>query len=219
VDDRFYSAFLPPQVKVCGRTLDKFTLWHHFVLSAIGSPVALGGDKLTVPDLLAAAKACTLVYGESRSLRPSLRDIWWRRQLSLNPRALRHEAQTLYRWIEENGKGPLFWRKTDGETNEGGSGPQCLLLVCSLMNRGGMSREQAWNTPLGEALWMDATFAKLEGVPLHFVDEEEATGNEGFDLYAMTEAEVRALYSRDLPANLVEPSIARWKKEKEARRA
>jgi len=212
VDDRFYSAFLPPTVRVCGRTLETFSLWHHFVLSAMGSPVAHGGETINAGQLLAAARICALRYGgRSSSLRPRLWDIWWKRRLLRSEARMRAEAGKLYQWIGAHGSGPFYWRKTRGEGGgeSPANGPACLALVCSLMMRGGLSRADAWNTSLGEALWLDAQFAQLEGVPLHFVDEA-MVGEAPLDLDEMSEADALAMFERDLPAELVTASFAAW---------
>jgi hypothetical protein len=216
MDDRFYRAFLPPQTKVCGRRLRRFTLWHHFVLCAIQSPVGLGGETLSVADLLAASKTCTLTFGGDASIRPRFRDIFWRWALTRWKWLFRREAKRLYDWIGLNCSGPIFWRE-HGRESTAPSGPQVFALVCSLMQRGGMSEAEAWNTSFGSAQWYDPQFAQLEGVPIHFLDE--ATLTTPFDPFAMTDEEAMATFSRDLPPEMVQPSFDRWKEEKEVRNA
>lgn len=219
MDDRFYGAFLPPSVRVCGRTLTKFTLWHHFLLSAIGNPVAVGGETLSVPQLLAAIEACTLEYGDHR-IRPRVSDAWRRRRLMRNPALFRREAETFDAWVAAHCKGPHYFRKSSGgsEDSIGGSGPSCLALVCSLTMRAHISKEDAWNTSMGEALWMDFQCAQVEGVPLHYLPES-VVNDEPDDIYAMSESDVLAIYQRELPPEIVDASFEHWKREKEARRA
>jgi hypothetical protein len=221
VDDRFYGAFLPPSVRVCGRSLKKFTLWHNFLLSAIESPVAIGGDFLTVPQLLAAVEACTRPFGDHR-VRPRPLDAWRRRRLTRDKDLFRREAETFYAWVAAHCKGPHYFRKSSGgsayEDSIGGAGPQCLSLSVSLMSRANMSKPDAWNTSMGIALWIDFQCAQNEGVPLHYLPESVVNDNPE-DVYAMSEESALAMFTRELPEELVQPSFERWKQAKEERNA
>ena len=200
MDDRFFGAFLPPQAIVCGRRLRKFTLWHHFILSALDNPVAVGGESISVPQVLVAVRACRLKYGES-SMSPGVLDVLWKFRMLKRRTVFKREAKKLYQWVSDHCRAPLYWRESNGGKRSAHSGPQCLALVASLMQRGGMSREESWNTSLGEALWMDAEFARLEGVPLHFVDEADVS-DEPLTFDDMSEDEVLAVFKKDLPEKL-----------------
>lgn len=173
--EAFYNAFLPPSADVCGRRLDQFTVWHHFVLEAVGSPVVTGGENITPVDLLVAVRVCRLKYGGPRRLSPGLRDFLWRRRMVRNPELFKREAKRFYAWLEGSAAAPNYWqrRSSGGEQTVYSSEytPQSLALVCSLMARAGLSRADAWNTPIGEARWLDAQLARLEGVDLHFLPD------------------------------------------------
>jgi len=211
VDDRFFHAFLPPTAKVCGVELERFSLWHHLTLSAINSPVALGGEFITVPDLLVAVKVCALKYGES-NVKASIRDIYWRIKLSRNPKLFRREVEKLYDWIGLQSSPPKFYKGgSDGSVNKGvESGARCLGLACSLMKRGGMSEAEAWNCTLGKAMWLDAQFAQLDGLELRFLDDEDIDESE-IDLSNLTDDEAMNKFKSELPDELVLATFDHWK--------
>ena len=209
MDDRFYNAFLPPEVVVCGRRLRKFTVWHFFLLSAIGSPVVEDGD-IQPEHLCAAIQLCRQEHGENGSIKPSLRDLWWKRKLTRNPDLFRKQVEYFYQWMHLHSQRPVYWRKSDGSIGNGPSGPRCLFLVGSLMRKASISKSDAWNTSLGEAQWMDICFAQLDGAPIHVIDEELMT-DEPIDLSGMSDAQALAMFARDLPEHLVQASFDHWR--------
>ena len=195
--------------KVCGRKLETFTLWHHFVLSAIGSPVALGGDSISVVDLLVAVRVCELKYGES-DIAPVIRDAWWKRKLIKRPALFRRETEKFYEWMSRQTSPPRFFRPSSGGISKGVErAPRCLGLACSLMTRGGMTEREAWNCTLGKALWMDAQFAQLHGVDLRFLDDADLDDSE-IDLSTLTDDEAMTKFQNELPEELVGPTFDHW---------
>jgi len=210
VDDRFFNSFLPPTIKICGTELSSFTLWNHLALSAINSPMAVGGDSISVPDLLLAVRTCALNYGES-NIKPRLRDVRWRIKLSRNTRLFRKETEKFYKWMELQSSPPIFYRGgTSGDINKGiERGSRCLGLACSLMYRGGLTESEAWNCTLGKAMWMDAQFAKLEGMELRFMDDEDLV-EDAVDLSNLTDSEALEKFTAELPAGLVQATYKHW---------
>jgi len=209
VDDRFYHSFLPPVAKVCGRRLATFTLWHHFVLSAIGSPIALGGDRVSVVDLLIATRVCGLNYGES-DIRPGIRDAWWKRKLTRDPALFRKNTEIFYEWMARQSSPPRFYHQSCGGISKGVErAPRCLGLACSLMTRGGMSEAEAWNCTLGKAMWMDAQFAQLHGVDLRFLDDADLDDTE-INFSQLTDDEAMSKFQNELPEELVGPTFDHW---------
>lgn len=211
MDDRFFHSFLPPVAKVCGRKLGTFSLWHHFLLSAVGSPIALGGEKIGIADLLVAVRICRLKFGEVK-VRPSILDAWWGWKLRRDLVLFRREAGNFYEWIAKQCSPPKFYRAgLAGGINKGvESAPRCLGLVCSLMSRGGMTEQQAWDCNLGRAMWMDAQFAQLNGVDLRFLDDEDLDDSE-IDLSTLTDEQAMEKFQRDLPEELVGSTYEHWR--------
>jgi len=211
VDDRFYHSFLPPEVEVCGYRLKTFSLWHHFILSAIGSPVAIGGDRITIPDLLVAVRVCGLSYGHQNVV-PRAKDAWWKWKLTKNVALFRKETEKFYEWMSRQCSPPKFFIPSQGGASiQKGveSAPRCLGLVCSLMARGHMPEAAAWNCSLGRASWMDAQFAQLNGVNLRFLDDADLDES-SVDLSTLTDDEAMVKFQRDLPEELIGPTFDYW---------
>jgi len=77
------------------------------------------------------------------------------------------------------------------------------------MHRGGLSEAEAWNCTLGKALWMDAQFAKLEGIELRFMDDGDLE-IEPIDLSILTDSEALEKFKKELPEALVAATYQHW---------
>ena len=215
MDDRFFHAFLPPTLTVAGRDLKRFTLWHHFLLSAIDSPI-ISGRSFNVHDLIAAVKCCRSSYGKKVDMTPSLRDCYWEFRYKKNPKLFQLHGVSFFEWMNIQCSPPRFWRTPGkgGSSVKIDNGPRCLAMACSLMHRAGFSREEAWDTPVGEALWIDAQIAKIEGVEINFLDDADLDDTPlSFD--EMTEEQVMERFRRDLPSEeIAKKSFEHWKKNR-----
>jgi hypothetical protein len=213
MDDRFFHAFLPPSATICGRRLDRFTLWHHLILSAIGSPINGSSDKISMADLLVAVRVCSLRYGET-SLKPGLRDTVWHFLMRRNRPLFLSQIRHFIEWMNAQCSPPKFYRKSGSQsaTVDHGidRGSRCLALVCSLMHNAGMSRAEAWECSLGEAMWMDAQLAQIKGLDIRFLDDADLE-DEPIDMADLSDAQALAMYQRDLPPAFVEASFKHWR--------
>lgn len=220
MDDRFHHAFLPPAVRVCGRELRSFTVWHDLILGAIRSPLVTPGMDLRPGDLLVAVRSVRSRYGKPVRFRPSLRDIWWKWRMLRRPALFHREAGKFLAWMKLQASPPQFY-KTGGSFSSAtiDRGPQCLAIVCSLMERGHMGRAEAWNTNIGEARWMDAQLAQLRGVELHFLDDADLDESP-IDLSGLTDEEALTMFIRDLGDNdLARKTFRHWQKHTKRKEA
>lgn len=209
MDDRFFHAFLPPTVTVCGRELETFSLWHHLVLSAVESPIALGGASVSVVDLLVAVRICATKYGE-KTICPGIRDAMWKRRMIKKPALFRRQTEIFYQWMSLQSSPPVLYRNNPGGVTGGvESGSRCLALACSMMHRGKLSQTEAWNMNLGKAMWMDAQFARLEGVDLRFLDDDDLDDSP-IDLSGLTETEAREYFCSILTPTQAEAVFNNW---------
>ena len=221
MDDRFFNAFLPPSVRIAGRRVSRFTLWHQFLLAAIESPISTGVGRFGIPDLLAAVKVCRSSYGEPPSLRPTLLDIAWRVIYCRLPWLFEIHARRLWKWTDLQSSAPLYWRESSGNAptiiHKEDKAPAVLGIVCSLIARGGLARAEAWDTPSGEARWLDAMIAKNEGAPINFIEERDLKA-EPKPLDTMTEEEALAEFRRALPEPIAMRTFEHWKQQREGGR-
>ena len=171
----------------------------------------MGGERITIPDLLLAVRVCGLKYG-NQEIKPKFKDVWWRIKLTRNPKLFRQEAEKFYLWMARQCSPPRFYRggNTGGMSKGIESGPRCLGLACSLMYRGSISEYDAWNSSLGKAMWMDAQFAQLEGIQLRFLDDADLEDTE-IDFSQLTESEALAMFKAELPEDLVDATFENWK--------
>ncbi len=211
MDDRFYAAFLPPRVRVCGVELKRFTLWHQFLLSAMQSPF-VSGCNIAASDLITAIMLCRQRKRRTKISYSAMGHIWqWRMRRS--PRLLRTETRKFVQWLKENSVEPYCWMESKSGTRPPPNGPGCLKLVSALVWRAKISPDDAWDMPVSEALWLDAGIVQSESGSLHILPEAMAHG-ESFDVSALTDAEAMAIFARDLPPEMVAPSFDHWKSNK-----
>lgn len=186
------------------------------MLSALDSPLATGRENFTIPDLLVAVKCCRARHGKYVNMRPNWLDIAWGIIYRAFPSLFRKHAVTLFQWVGIQGSAPKFYRTGGSSKREHfkvDRAPVSLGLACSLMSRAGFSRHEAWDTPIGEARWIDAQMAKLDGAPIHFLnDEDMEEAADPFD--SMTNEEVYAEMSKVMPSHILQATFEKWKQEK-----
>lgn len=221
MDDRFFNAFLPPTVRIAGRDLTRFTLWHQFILAAIGSPIMSGEGSFGIPDLVAAVKVCRASYGPAPNMSPTLWDLLWTMRYRRDHALFKRHAKSLFEWVGLQCSPPKYWRAATGQATvcqQVDNAPRCLALVVSLMTRAGMSRAEAWDSPIGEARWIDLMIAKNEVGGIHFLDDADLDDSPiSFD--TMTDEEALAQFKRDLPAEIAMNTFEKWKQERRDRDA
>jgi hypothetical protein len=216
VDDRFFNAFLPPSATICGRRLERFTLWHHLGLSAIGSPILSRSGAIVPRDLLAAVAIIRKSCGKPVSIRPCLLDFIWHWALCRWPDIFRREVESLWSWIDLQSSAPIYYRisRTGDTATTLNSGPQCLYYKSILMAKGGFTEAQAWNMPLGKAMWEVAQIIAIEDGNINFLDEDDLDDSP-IDLSDMTEEEALAMFRRDLPTEeMAQATFKHWKENK-----
>jgi hypothetical protein len=213
VDDRFYTAFLPASTRVCGRRLSTFSGWHHFLLSAIDSPFATGQGDITPRDLLVALAILQNRYPQ-RSTKARWSDGLWIVVLSRYPDLFRAHCERLAMWIKEQASRPDIIHLRDGSTRQDATeGPRILSLVCSLVYTTRMPMAEAWDMPMGAAMWMDAEMSRMQGARIVYMDDA-ASSDEPIDMDNMTDEQALALFRTNLPPELVEASFEHWQRQR-----
>jgi hypothetical protein len=211
VDDRFFNAFLPPSVKICGRRLDRFTLWHQLLLAAIDSPILTGTGNVRPADVLAAA-AILRARHPHQPAKPGIKDAVWHWAMCRWPDVFEREAIRLIDWMRRQSSQPIYYhtRPSESTGRQLNSGPQCLSYKVALMSKGGFSESQAWDMPMGQALWEVAQLAAQETGDICFLDEDDVD-DAPVDISAMSEEAALAMFRRDLPASIVEATFNHWR--------
>jgi hypothetical protein len=211
MDDRFFNAFLPPSVSICGRRLERFTLWHQLLLDAVRSPITMERGEITPPDLLAAVAIFRTSY-RGRIKNSRLLDGVWLWAMCRWPDIFQRELRHLYAWMRVQTSHPRYFRTRPGDqTHTLNSGPQCLSYKAVLMSKGGFSEEEAWNMPLGQSMWEVAQIAAQESGDIHFLDDADLD-DAPVDISAMDDEAALAMFRRDMPSEeLAMATFEHWR--------
>jgi hypothetical protein len=170
--ESFAGAFLPQcPVRILGRTLRPFCLWHQFALQVIESPFVTGAG-MTLIDLDFAARICAAPAGinpevllranEPPSLWQKLRLVRLARRYSIET-----EADRFAVYMRHHCQFPEFWSSADSGGDELSAPPVIGSIVAQLI-KGGYREPEAWAMQPGRAHWMAALFARLGGADIRF---------------------------------------------------
>lgn len=126
-------------------------------------------------DLLVALAACRNRFGEPVSLKPSIRDIFWRIRMDRNPALFKREAIKFSQWMAAHSSGPKFWEiVSGGPATRELTGPDILTLVIPVFMKTGMTENNIWNMSLGRLQWISAEISEIEGSTLRFYFDEDS---------------------------------------------
>jgi hypothetical protein len=184
MDARYLQAttVLPRQNKVCGRTLRPFCLRHRVALEAIQSPF-LDPEKYKFdPVQVVMAARILSTYDKEEMARPlSYIEKLYVARMTMSKKYYSHCVGTILGCIKVSLSYPKFWKKEEKEgVKKYDPIPfplQCVANLC----RNGVSLEEAWTMPEGEAVWMSVASAIYNGAKLEILSTEEEKDLENFD--------------------------------------
>jgi len=182
MDARYLQAttVLPNQDKVCGRTLRAFCLRHRVALEAIGSPfLNPEGKKFSPLDVVIASRILNTYDKEKMSQPVSLFDVFWAFWLSINNKAFSRSIGSILGVIILSCSYPKMWKKEDKNKNNVENIPWVLSCISNLV-RNGVSLEEAWTMPEGEAVWMSIAHAIYNGAKIDILSTDEEKELEKF---------------------------------------
>lgn len=147
----YQESFAHAEHRLLGRRLGPYCSYYHLWLRLCNSPLIFGG-QVTHADLLIASRICSSRYGMAPlAIEPhrfdKLRHYW----LALRCNVER-ETQAFLSYMRDYNSPPER-NKTQSNTSKSEPIPQELWVVTGLMTNFGMSREEAWMCPIGEADW------------------------------------------------------------------
>ena len=185
MDARYLKAanVLPRQNKVCGRTLRPFCLRHRVMLQVIDSPFVKDGQRTFKGDDVIRAVKIMSTYDKEEAMEP----LSWRDNLELV--LMRNSRKRLLRNIgmvigimATSCSYPKFWDKSSSNKSNKSyeSIPWELACVANLA-RNGVSLEEAWTMPEGEAVWMSLASAIYNGAKVDVLSTEEEKDLENFN--------------------------------------
>lgn len=182
-------------VRILGRKLRKFCLWHRFLLTAFGSPFVTG-EKVTLWDLRIAVAVCSLGFPDSNTHKPwvvpFLSRLWLvLRAIVSRGKKTKDGDNVVQADLRKRVEAFIFYTKdylqepeytvippdTNGvpsrpETPRGRA-PEVMEHVADLIVFTGWDDKKIWNLPLGYANWLRAMALKHKGADVSFVTESE----------------------------------------------
>ena len=184
MDARYLQAttVLPRQDKVCGRTLRPFCLRHRVALEAIGSPFLDPANKKFDPVQVVMAARILSTFDKEEMARPlSLIEKLYISRMAMSRKYFSRCVGIIIGCIQASISYPKFWTKEEKkEHNKTEAIPFPLTCVSSLC-RNGVSLEEAWTMPEGEAVWMSVANAIYNGAKLNVLSTDEEKGLEKFN--------------------------------------
>ena len=172
MDDRFFNAIVGASDRVCGYDITSLTPWHSVILSAIDSPVLNPAKDTSAGDLLLFLKVVSCDWPNTPNLKARWRDVIWHRKLKKSKTLLR-ELTKLKEWLACQLSAPVLWEDEAEGNGSSLSSPGVFALVVSLVSKGGISLETAWNMRIAEARWHDVTLAEINGAKIKIAYEGE----------------------------------------------
>lgn len=184
MDARYLQAttVLPHQDKVCGRTLRPFCLRHRVALEAIGSPfIDTEGKNFTPMDVIQAVKVLSTYDKCEMVSELSLLDKLHLVRLSLSSKYFSRCIGQIIGCIKVSISYPKFWTKEEKEEKKKHDTIPFPLSCVSCLCRNGVSLEEAWTMPEGEAVWMSVASAIYNGAKIEVLSTEEEEDLKNFD--------------------------------------
>jgi len=177
-DERYAEAFFHVRShRVLGIDLKPFSAWHRTVLEYINSPT-MTGELMTPPDLRMAATVCSLQFPDVPS--PRKTGFWSKikaeHQMIKDHRVFEAQLKAFWSYISDYVSMPvLMMNGQNGESDQVPDIDQTLMDVALYRHNTSCPREEPWNIPIGELVWMNAAMARTQGTDLHVVStiEEE----------------------------------------------
>lgn len=184
MDARYLQAttVLPRQDKVCGRTLRPFCMRHRVALEAIGSPFIDPANKQFDPIQVVIAARILSTYDKQEMARPlSIMEKLFVVYMAMNKKYYSRCVGTILGCIKASLSYPKFWQKDEKKDQKKYEDIPFVLGCVANLCRNGVSLEEAWTMPEGEAVWMSVASAIYNGSKITILSTEEEKDLENFD--------------------------------------
>ena len=187
MDGRFLTAFvIPEKWDILGYTLKPFTLEHSLSLEVVESPFVNGKIENAKPeDVLVFLRICSSEHPSKAFRKPTIMDYWRIARMEADLIYLFEAIKKIMEYIEVCCSTPKFYSKENNkivEVRREGI-PLPLTLATTLMSRLGMSKQDAWSTTVGQAVWYATTYSISEGADIKILttgDEEKSESDLDF---------------------------------------
>jgi len=146
-------------------------------LTALESPFTSKDPKpedFTTENLLVFLRVCQSDHPENAFGSLSIREMWFRTRLQTDLLYFTNTIRHCFNYIAECSQSPVTITKDKTETiKQKDNVPFPLMMVVMMTSKLGMDMEQAWNTPVGQAVWLLTAFAIQEGSDTQIISTED----------------------------------------------
>lgn len=179
MDGRFLTAFIVPERwDILGYKLRPFSLRHMLYLTALKSPFLVESESSPRPDdILVFLRVCSAEHPSKAFRPPTLMDRWRVSRMTLDSGYMMAAQAKIMAFIEECSSAPVVYKKKEEKQKLKEGVPSCLSMATALMSKMNLPLEQAWDTPVGQAIWYLTSFAISEGSEISILttqDEDSA---------------------------------------------
>lgn len=172
-------------------------------LTALNSPFAsekANPEDFTTTNVMAFLRVCSSGHPEEAFGSLSLKEWFFQTRMQTDLVFFGRVITECFQYMRECSQSPVTVNKDTGQqiVKKKETTPFPLMMVVMMTSKLGMDMEQAWNTPVGQAVWFLTAFAIQEGS-----DTEIVT----------TEADERAVSERAALEKMQAEALARIKEE------
>ena len=167
LSDAYARAAVPRPYRVLGLTLRPYCLGHALLLELLNSPFTRDDQQPGFNDLVLAVLICANTYETASELIRSTSmplgvRLWrWQVRCRLSQAGMLDRIRLVAEYIKEGSKAPRVW--ANPELRHGSSAPRLAILKLNLLIHLRKGESEAFNTPLGLALWESAAFWESQG--------------------------------------------------------
>lgn len=178
MDGRFLTAFVVPRRwKIGCYGLRPYSLRHMMYLTALESPFVSKDPQpkdFTTENVMVFLRVCQSDHPENAFGSLSIRELWFRTLMQTNLVYFTEIIKSCFNYISECSQSPVTISKDKTETiKQKDNVPFPLMMVVMMTSKLGMDMEQAWNTPVGQAIWLLTAFAIQEGSDTQIISTED----------------------------------------------
>lgn len=170
------EAFFYNSHTVLGKKLKPFSLYHHFVLEAIESPL-VKGQPSSIIDLYIAACVCSQEYPLDQTKIPT--GSWWSilvNSFRFGYYSVRYkhsrEVAKFYHYTKDFSSMPNFWNEKGKNGKKPTGLPDVFAIMVTLIVSLGYKEKDAWNCPVGKAVWLSTASSIINGAESKIISAE-----------------------------------------------
>lgn len=197
MDGRFLTAFIVPKTKkLLGYKLRPYCLRHCLYLTALGSPLVdkASSAPLSPEMLIIFCRVCSGEPPETCCRKPSFVDEYHLGRMIGDSEYFLNVLKEVMNYVHECSSAPVTYSKESEKVVNNENVPGPLNIAVGLMANLGFTPDEAWDTPVGQAIWYLTAFGISQGADTKILS---------------TEQEARASYEKDILEKMTKEHLER----------